>query len=95
MNMSVIGFICIVCALLLATNKEKYRALLKGFNHKRKIAISYYFLVGMLLVMDGYLPYLDDSRVAIAIVTLSIATIIIVHYKKIMAFSKKKPIEKR
>ena len=84
MSLSFLGFLSIICSLLVMINKDKYKWLLAGFKNKPKIAIAYYSIVGAVLMIGDFvnISYINDFILPAFVLFLSLLTILAINSKK-------------
>lgn len=86
LGLSLLGFMSIMCALLVKTNKDKYMWLVSkaGFKNNSKIAISYYSILGISLIIGDFVdtPYVTYFILPLFVLFLSLLTILGLNLKK-------------
>ncbi|UFT99942.1 hypothetical protein KO561_02980 [Radiobacillus kanasensis] len=75
-----------ICALLVTTNKDKYKWLVTptGFKNDPKIAIAFYSILGAVLMISGFvnISYINYFILPAFVLFLSLLTILIINSKK-------------
>ncbi|TXC92828.1 hypothetical protein FS935_01115 [Metabacillus litoralis] len=85
MSFSFLGFLSIICALLITVNKEKYKWLVApaGFKQKPNIAIAFYSILGALLMLSSIVnnPYITNFILPVFVICLCLLTILVINAK--------------
>lgn len=74
-ELGLLGFFSIICALLITKDKEKYRWLVKPVGlDNTKFAVSYYSVMGLLLVLGSIISdsYISEFIIPFLAVTFSL-----------------------
>ena len=86
MNLTFLGFLSIVCALLVTFNKGTYNWLVTsfGFKNNPKIAIYFYAILGFILIISSLVdvPYINEVILPASVLFLSLIAILLINSKK-------------
>ncbi|AIF65888.1 hypothetical protein GZ22_04075 [Terribacillus saccharophilus] len=86
MSLTFLGILSIICALLVTINKDKYKWLVTslGFKNNPKVAIIFYSIMGLVLMLSGIVNFSFVSYIVLPafVLCLSFITILIINSKK-------------
>jgi hypothetical protein len=86
MSLSFLGFLSIICALLVTLNKVRYKWLVTptGFKNNPKVAIAFYSVLGAALIISGFvnISYINYFILPAFVLFLSLLTILVINSKR-------------
>lgn len=85
MSLSFLGFLSMICGLLITINKEKYNWLVAqaGFKQQPRIALAFYSILGALLMLSSLVnnPYVTNFILPVFVICLCLFTILVINAK--------------
>lgn len=82
----ILGFLSLICALLIAKDKEKYKSLIKfcGLKDSPKFAQTFYSVIGLLLVIGSFISdsYISGFIIPVLVIIFSVLMSVIIFFGK-------------
>ncbi|BDH63573.1 hypothetical protein CD30_18605 [Ureibacillus massiliensis 4400831 = CIP 108448 = CCUG 49529] len=84
--LGILGFLSLVCAMLIVKDEKKYKPLIKacGLKDNPKFATTYYSIIGLLLVIGSFISdsYISEFIIPVFVFTFSVLMSAIIIIKK-------------